>query len=219
MQAYRASKAVTKLANERAQIREAIVALVGEHGYRNLSLQLILDRAGIEEGAFHRHFADLEDCFRQVFTELGEEFMLRMGAAFSRQQSWRDGLRAVAHTMLDWLKENPDRARFTFVESLNAGEPTQAIRDQFFSALFTLIDLGRQELDDPDSLTPATAAAVGGTIFNQIRIEIEAGNFDQLDKLAPKLTYTAVLPYVGAEAAARELWIPRPEPPAPAASH
>lgn len=203
-------------AEERALIRSALVELVGERGYHDLALATLLDRAGVDQAAFERHFADLPDCFHQVFTELGEEFMLRMAAAFSAESAWREQLRAVAYALLDWLQEDPNRARFTFVEALNAGEQTQLTRDQFFEWLFVLIDAGRQELEDPDSLTPLTASAIGGTIFNRIRVEIEAGNVEQLDQLAPQLMYAAVLPYLGAEAAREELELPRPDPPSSA---
>jgi hypothetical protein len=55
------------------------------------------------------------------------------------------------------------------------------------------IDQGRQELDDPDFFAPPTAEAVGGAIFNQIRIELEGGDIDGLTALVPKMMYSAVL--------------------------
>jgi hypothetical protein len=72
-------------------------------------------------------------------------------------------------------------------------------------ALVEFIDLGRKELDDPESLTRATAEAVGGAIFSRIRSEIEADETDTLPALLPKMMYMAVLPYLGPEAAAEEL--------------
>ena len=81
-------------------------------------------------------------------------------------------------------------------------------------ALFEFIDLGRTELEDPDSLTRATAEAVGGAIFSRIRSEVECGDTATLPGLLPKMMYTAVLPYLGPEVAAEELEIPPPPRPA-----
>jgi AcrR family transcriptional regulator len=187
--------------SEREQIRAALISLVGERGFGDLTVEALLERAGASRAAFDRDFADLEDCYHRVFAEVGREFMAQMAAVFGAEATWHEQLSAVAYAMLDWLREDPDRARFTFVESLNAGEATQGTRDEYFSWLFALIDQGRREMPDPDSLTPATAAAIGGTIFNQIRAEIEAGRVARLDLLAPKLIYSALLPYLGAEAA------------------
>jgi AcrR family transcriptional regulator len=186
-------------------VEEALIAEVGEFGYRATTVRAVCARSGVDEVAFHRHFSDLEDCFCATFEGLGQEFLHRLAAAFDGQASWRDQLRAVAYAFLEYLQEDPARARLTAVEALNAGERAQVIRDEIFGGLYAFIDLGRQELRDPESLTFATAEAIGGTIYNQIRIRIETGGVATLTDLVPKMMYTAVLPYLGPEAASEEL--------------
>jgi AcrR family transcriptional regulator len=196
---------------ERARIRAAIIGLVGARGYREVTEEMVADRAGVDLAGFRRHFTDLEDCFGQVYAEFVEEFMDRMAAAFSSEQAWRDRLRALGYDLAHYLAEDHDRARFVVLEAPFVGERTQAVREELFEWLFGLVDQGRQELEDPESLTPATAAAVGGAIFSRMRAEVLAGSFDTFEERVPNLMYSAVLPYLGREAALEELSIRPPE--------
>jgi AcrR family transcriptional regulator len=187
------------------RIAEALLDLSFERGYRNVDLPMLLGRVGIDEAAFHRHFADLEDCFVSVLEELSEEFLVAAAAAGS-EKSWRAQIRAVAYRILRFLKEDDRRAHFLFVESPKGGDRAQLIRDRGLEAMFDLIDRGRAELADPQSISRATSEALAGTIFNQIQIAIEQQALDAI--AVPPLMYAVVLPYVGAEVAAEELSIP-----------
>jgi len=140
-----------------------------------------------------------------------DELLRRVAAAYAAEDTWRDRLRAVAYTMLRFLQEDPERARTMTVEVLSVGGSAQLIRDQGMAALIELIDQGRQELPDPDSMTRATAEAIGGGIYNRMHVVIEAGEAASLDRMVPELMYTAVFPYLGTEVAMEELSIPPPK--------
>jgi AcrR family transcriptional regulator len=140
-----------------------------------------------------------------------DELLERVVQAYAGEESWRDRLRAVAYEMLRFLREDHERARVMTVDVLSAGERAQLIRDQGMQGLIELIDQGRQELPDPDSMTRATAEGIGGAIYRRMRLAIAAGDFDALDRMVPELMYGAVLPYLGAEAAEEELTKPPPE--------
>jgi AcrR family transcriptional regulator len=189
--------------SERRAIRSAIISVVCERGYLGTTLDLICERAGVSPEQFLRHFADAEDCYCQLIEEERNELLRRVGVAFIAEETWRHAIRAVAYAMFDYLIEDLERARFVFVDVLAAGERAQLIRDQGMVLLFALIDQGRNELDDPDSVSPVTAEAIGGSVYNQIQMAIEQ---DELTfDLVPALLYNVVLPYLGAEVALEEL--------------
>jgi AcrR family transcriptional regulator len=195
----------------RAQIRDAIIAVVSERGYLDTTLQLVCDRAGIAAAEFERHFADVEDCYCQLIEEERNEVLRRAGVAFAAEACWRDAIRASAYALFGYLMEDVPRARFVFVEVMAAGERAQLIRDQGMELLFALIDQGRYELEDPDAVSWATAAAIGGSIYNQMQLAVERDHLT-LD-LVPRLLYNVVFPYLGAEAAKEELLRAPPESP------
>ena len=195
--------------NYEDRLAEALLDLCFERGYRNLNLPALLERAALDEAAFHRRFDDLEDCFVSVLEELSGEFLVAVAAAAGSEEAWRAQIRAVAYRILRFLKEDERRAHFLFVESPKGGDRAQLIRDRGLEAMFDLIDRGRAELADPESISRATSEALAGTIFNQIQIAIEQQALDAV--AVPPLMYAVVLPYVGVEVAAEELSISAPE--------
>ena len=151
---------------------------------------------------------DDEDRLCEELEEGTNELLTRVALAFTAEDAWIDRLRTVAYEMLRFLQEDQARARRMTVEVLSAGPRAQAVRDNGMQALIELIDQGRGELEDPDSMTRATAEGIGGAIYNRIHVEVAAGNFDGLTSLVPGLMYSAVLPYLGTEAALAELHRP-----------
>ena len=107
--------------SERDRIGGALVDLCFEHGYRNTTLRMLLERAEVDRQTFEGHFADLEDCFCETLQERANGYLARLGAAFAAagECGWRDQLRATAYESLHFLREDLSRARFLFIEVLS----------------------------------------------------------------------------------------------------
>jgi AcrR family transcriptional regulator len=196
---------------ERTRILTALTGLCAERGYRALELGLLLRRAGLGERQFHRHFRDLEDCFCTAVEEGTDALLLAVGtAALSAASCWRRQLRAVAYALLDFLLADPDRARLMVIEVPGSGPRAELIRDRGMQALATFVDLARAELADPDSVPASTAETTAGAIYNRLHEAIAAGRLDRPhgERMVSELMYTAVLPYMGREAALAELEVP-----------
>jgi AcrR family transcriptional regulator len=183
----------------------AMVGLCFEHGYRQTTLDMLLDRAEVDRAAFERHFTDLEDCFCEVYQEMQKELMERVLAAIACESTWRDRLRATAYTMADFVAEDEKRTRFVIFEVRSAGDRAIYLLSQSYERLFDLIDQGRRERRLPGSISRATAEAIGGTMFFQMYASYAAGSIESVRAKVPEMMYVAVLPYLGAEAAAEEL--------------
>jgi AcrR family transcriptional regulator len=196
---------------DRDRIGRALVDLCFEHGYRDTTLPMLLERAGVDQRAFERHFSDLEDCFCVTLEAVRNEYFSRIGAAFAAQGIWRNQLRATAYASLRFLREDLPRARFLRVEVMYAGARAQLIRDQGMDVLCELIDRGRAELDDPDSVPRSTAESLAGGIYQRTHTAVERDDPQLWARLVPEFMYTLVLPYLGSEAALEELSIPPPD--------
>lgn len=158
----------------------------------------------------HSPAQDPEDRLCEILRAGTDELLSRVALAYAAQEQWRDRLRAVAYELLRFLEEDRERARAMTVDVLSAGERAQLIRDQGMLGLIELIDQGRQQLPDPDSMTRATAEGIGGAIYHRMHIAVAAEEWDALEAMVPELMYNAVLPYLGTEAALREHSIPPP---------
>ena len=199
----------------RARLHQALLDLCFERGFKRLELGELLARAGVDRATFAREFADLEDCFFAVF-KAEVDRCRRQAAAIADHQprAWRERVRAGAYALYRYLAADERRGRFILVESRGAGERTLLLAGQRIEALFDLIDAGRRELGDPDSITRATAESLGGGILNQLYAILGRGPLPPEGEIVPQLMYTVVLPYLGPTIALQELAIPPPPHPA-----
>jgi AcrR family transcriptional regulator len=201
----------------RARIAAALVDLCAERGYRETTLAALLDRAEVDAVAFGERFGSIEDCFCLTYQEFALEFFRRASLAFAAAPGWREQIRAVAYELLDFFKDDPARAEFILIEVLYVGPRAQLIRDQSMQMLYAFIDLGRQQLDDPNSVSRELAATLGGGIYSRIRMQLseDRANPQNWERIVPELMYSVIEPYLGSAAALEELSMPRPQRPAP----
>jgi AcrR family transcriptional regulator len=195
----------------REQFMEAMLDLSVERGYEAVSLQQILERAGASQEDFDQFFASMEECAVAILEELANDNLRTVQEAYDRQEQWPDSLRAAAYAEAGWIVENPKWVRFGMVEMLWAGELPKAIRDSFFRHYSALIDGGRAVAKDPEAIPAYTAEGAIGSITEMFAKRVQRGQNDSPYKFIPELMYLAVLPYLGEEAAQRELTMPAPD--------
>jgi AcrR family transcriptional regulator len=189
---------------ERDRIIEALIEVAAEHGYLDTTVELVLDRAGLDRAVFDRHFRGKYDCFLSAWQEINEDCMGVIFAAYNSREDWPDRLRAVACEVVESMCRHRDRAAFA-VEVLASGDAARARRDMTMRAIASLIDAGRNEMEDPDSISHTTAEALAGAAYGQIYSKVINDSADELPSLIPQLMFAAVMPYLGIEAAMEEL--------------
>jgi AcrR family transcriptional regulator len=197
-------------AEEQRRLREALLDLCSERGYKTLALGDLLERAGLDEAAFHHRYADLDACFAAVLGEIYDEFFARAQEAVVGQRGWRDRMRATAYSLLRYLRADERVARLAAVEVQYAGKRAQELFLETFNRLVSLINEGSSEADSSSSPGPLTAIGVGGVVFARIQEAVAQGELGLGEEEIPQLMYAAVFPYLGAEAAEEELHIPPP---------
>jgi AcrR family transcriptional regulator len=190
--------------SERARIVEAVIEVAAERGYGETSVELIVERAGLDRSAFERHFRGKYDCFVSAWQDINEECLETMVRAYESREQWPDRLRAVAEQIVSGLRDDPSRASFG-VEVLAAGDAARARRDMTMRVVAGLIDAGRQFMDDPEAVPHTTAEALAGSAYGQIYSRVVRGAVDELPGLIPQLMSAAVMPYLGVDAAMGEL--------------
>jgi AcrR family transcriptional regulator len=194
----------TSASSERAQLIEALIEVAAERGYMDTSIEMVVARAGLDRPAFDRHFRGKYDSFLSAWQEINEECMHSVMRAYESERDWPDRLRAVAHEVVGSLSREPARACFA-VEVLAAGDAARARRDMTMRVIASLIDAGRKEMDDPESVPHTTAEALAGSAYGQVYAKVVRGDAEELPKLIPQLMSAAVMPYLGVEAALEEL--------------
>jgi AcrR family transcriptional regulator len=195
----------------RERIREAMIDLVLANGYGTSTVEMVIERAGVDRADFDRCFSDVDDCCLKIYEENLQAFEAVAFGAFERPGAWRDRLRAAAYAIARFLCDHPREVTYDVVEMSKAGDLVQALRERQLRRLVDLIDLGRLERSDPDAISRRAAEGVVGAVYELVVGELQGGQSDKAaDDFVPDLMYVAVRPYLGHEVAMEELKIPPP---------
>lgn len=191
---------------QRERLIAAMLRAATEIGYRQATVQDVIDRAGISRPTFYEHFANKEDCFLVAFEATAARLRKRLEAAAAAGEDWRQQLRLAIEDLLRFVAGEPDAARVLVVEARAASAEALLRRDALLDHFATCIDsLVRDQLPDADSRSAITAAGVVGGVEALLYGRLTKGELSDLEALLPSLMYFVVLPYGGHEAANEEL--------------
>ena len=190
----------------RQRLHDAIVDVVVERGYARASIDSILKRAGVGRAEFDRHFTGKEDACVQTFEAISTRCNGRiLGAYREAEGSWRDRIRAAAYEIARVFRDSPREGRFCVYELVRAGGFARERRATDLELYADILDEGRREMADADSLPDSTAHRVVGSIVLILIRQLSGDEFPAPELFVPELMYVAVFPYLGPEAALEEL--------------
>jgi AcrR family transcriptional regulator len=190
---------------QRERLLAGMLRAVAELGYREVSVQDVIARAGVSRPTFYEHFENREDCFMTTLDVAAERLRARLGvAAIEAGGGWRGRLRTGLEELLGFIAAEPDAARTLILEARAAGPAARRRRDELLDRAAAWIDAQvRDELPQPP-LAVAAAGVVGG-IEALLCSRLKHGEVMELESALPSLMYFAVLAYEGHEAAVGEL--------------
>jgi AcrR family transcriptional regulator len=190
---------------QRERLLAGMRRAVAELGHRAVSVQDVVERAGVSRPTFYEHFENKEDCFLTAFDVAAARLRDRLEVAVAEAgDRWRDRLRTGLRELLVFVATEPDPALTLIVEARSASPAAQQRRDRMLDRLAGWIDAqARDELPEPP-LSVAAAGVVGG-VEALLYSRLNSGETEDIESLLPSLMYFAVLPYAGHEAAAEEL--------------
>jgi len=192
------------------------VEVVSERGYEGLSATLIVARARASRKTFYEHFESCEDCFLAAYEAAIDEMAQIAASAYQRDGSWPERVRAALEALLGFLEHERAIATLVFVEAPRAGPGVQKHRARTFKALKDALDRGGSSAKKPGGgrKVPRLAAEtiVGGAVAI-MHARLRRTQRIRMMSLVNPLMEMIVEPYLGPEAAARELARPTPRVP------
>jgi len=190
--------------NQRERILTAVGDVTSAASYAELTVEGIIVTAGISRRTFYEHFKNKEDAFLAAYDSITARMTEQVLAAIYAEEGFAERARAGLGEFLTFLAGEPAFARMCIVEVLAAGPDAIQRRNDTMRAFADLIDLNARELLG-DRVSPRlTAETIVGGIYEVVYGRILAGQIRELPALLPDLTYSALLPYLGPEAAAAE---------------
>ncbi|HSK49105.1 MAG TPA: TetR/AcrR family transcriptional regulator [Solirubrobacterales bacterium] len=192
---------------QRERLIAAMLQAAAEIGYRDVSVQDVLDCAGISRPTFYEHFDNKEDCFLAALDATASRLRDRIvAAAEGGGERWRERLRLGLEELLRFCGEEPEAARVLVVEARGASALALRRRDELLDHFAGRIDGKARELvPGIPARSSVTAAGIVGGIESVLYSHLNRGDLDDLQSLLPSLLYFIVLSYEGPDAASEEL--------------
>ncbi len=159
--------------------------------------------AGVSREAFEDHLAGVEACLLAAFDQTLALAGERATAAFEAQEGWLDRVRAGLLALLEFFDEQPALARFLVVHSAQAGPAVLAARSQVLDRLTRVLDDERAPARSYPP--PLTAQALASGALGVLHERLSQPDPGALVELTGPLMSFIVLPFLGAQAARREL--------------
>jgi AcrR family transcriptional regulator len=189
-------------ARRREVVETATLELAGEFGYPTLSVQAIIERAGVGRSAFYALFAGKEDAFAAAYASAATELETMLLAPCQGAETWAEGLHGSLEALTGILSARRAWALGALGQAQIAGGAAGARRKEGLERLSRAIDRARREIGSRHSPPPTTAAFILSAIEAAALRNLTYRGGRDFGETVPELLHFAVAPYFGSEVAA-----------------
>jgi AcrR family transcriptional regulator len=199
-------------AEERELLLGAVAAVIAERGFVDLTAEAVAARAELPESAFHLHFAGVEEAAEAAHQAFFELFRTRLVRACDAQPGWPLKVKVGIGVALDLAAAAPAQMLLLTFDSLTGSREIARRSAEARDQLARLLAAGRAETPGGASLPMLTEPVLVGGLLSVVAAQLVAGEAQRLPGLAPELVMFTLLPYLGAEEAARVARRPKSKP-------
>jgi AcrR family transcriptional regulator len=100
------------MTDKRANILQATLKLISEHGFHGTPMSKIAEEAGVGAGTIYRYFENKETLINELFLELKKQIGQAMLFGFSEEAISEETFRRVWRNMFDFCVQNPQEMIF-----------------------------------------------------------------------------------------------------------
>jgi AcrR family transcriptional regulator len=191
--------------SQRERLLEATMQVVAGKGYEATTIADLAKEAGVSRTTFYELFADKEACFLAAYDDSANRLARRLSAAYETEERWPDRVRVTLAALLEACAVDPAGARLALVDAAAAGPAAQRRQWATVQRLTPLLDEGRDFAPGGRALPANTSRMAAGAIVGLITEELLAERTYQLPGLLSDLLFATLVPYLGPDAAAREV--------------
>jgi len=189
--------------NQRERILAAVAQAAATFGYSEMSVEAIIERAGVSRRTFYDHFKNKEEAFLAAYDEAVQQQARQIRLAYLKETTVRERLRAGLTAYLEFMANEPAFARMCTVEVLAAGPRAVARRNAAMRMFAEIIEDNIHELAPGCPVAALAAETIVGGIHEVVFNRILADRTDELPGLVEDLLTTILIVGVGAHIAAR----------------
>jgi AcrR family transcriptional regulator len=191
--------------SQRERLLEAAIRVVAAKGYAATTVADLTREAGISRTTFYAMFDDKEGCFLAAYDGIVDVLVRGVAAAYEGEGEWPQRARAGLAALLEALAQEPDVARLALVDVGSAGPAAQRRFRAAMQRLTPFFDEGRDFAPGGRNLPANTSRMAIGAVTGLIADELTEERAEDLPKLLSDVLFATLVPYIGPDAAAREV--------------
>ncbi len=189
--------------NQRERLIAGLATAVAEKGYRAVTITDITKQARVSRRVFYENFEAKEECFLAAFEVVVGHIRELADEAVAASDDWSRRAIAAASAVLGFFADEPDLARLCLVESQAAGPAVSARFHEAVHEVVPYLEQGRAERVGERELPATTEESTIGALVMLTSRKVAAGEAAGLQDLLPDVTEFILVPYLGADEAAR----------------
>lgn len=180
------------------RVLRAFAAVVAEKGYAATTIADVAAKAHISQNTFYRHFKGKADALDAALDSSGAQMLAAALPAIRREPAWPGAVRVALEALCAFMAAEPDFAYLREVEVYAVGPDAVAQRDRAREEIVQLLrTVATPEQEFDRVAVEATLGAFQSLLYGRIL----EGRLRDLAEVPPLVTYLALAPMLGAEAA------------------
>ncbi|HTR76367.1 MAG TPA: TetR/AcrR family transcriptional regulator [Solirubrobacterales bacterium] len=198
---------VTRLsahADQRRRILRAVGELVGERGYGDVTVELIVKRARVSFKTFYKHYPGKEECLLALCESAYDSSEATIRERLDAEPaSWAEQVVLVLTALFELIAAEPVISRAVVVESPMVGPAHRQRYEQATRELVPLFRAGREFNARGDELPETIEETLAGSVFWSAYQRLIVGEAEQLPASLPVLLELILRTYLRQEEASR----------------
>ena len=179
------------------RIIRAFASALSEKGYGHATIGDVAAKASISQRTLYEHFDSKAQLLEAALDSSGAQLGAAVLPAVRRSAGWPHSVRAGFGATCGFLAAEPAFAHLRSVEVYAAGPDAIELRDSTGAQILAEL-LSDREDAKPD---PLVSEAIVGAVYSVLHDQVRNHGSESLPEVAPLLTYVALAPFIGAEAA------------------
>jgi AcrR family transcriptional regulator len=180
--------------DRRSRVMDAMVQLALEDGYTNIADAEIARGAAVSTEAFHREFANKEECLLAVVDEFAAEAHDAVRRATRNDSDWPGAVHKGVEALIGYCAAHPGLVKLSFIDLFDAGN---GMVERVSGLLDGFIKVMTERVPEPQRAPSVAAEAIMGAIWAILSSYAPHDRLRYLPCLVDHLTFLILAPYIG----------------------
>lgn len=190
-------------AHQRERILAAIATVIADQGHGSLTVEHVIDVAGVSRSTFYVHFDNKAEAVLAAHELIFDRFLAALMAACGAEVEWPMKVRAALGATVAFAAARPRQAQILSTGSLNADVALAKRVSVAHDRLAALLTGLRPHSPHAENLPGSTERFLVAAIASLLADSLIRGETDDLRSLQSDLVELTLIPYFGNDEAAR----------------